>query len=67
MQRGLQRANDWDARLWAACPIIYQAGERGAGQLEEKGRYLCHRPSIHPHRDRQTGTNTVYRDITKGN
>lgn len=33
-------------------------GEMGAGQLEEKGRELCHRPSIYPHRERQTGNLT---------
>lgn len=27
-------------------------GEREAGQLEEKGRDLCQRPQIYPHREK---------------
>lgn len=36
-------------------------GERGAGQLEGEGRDLCRRPSINPHRERQTGNQSEYR------
>lgn len=52
------------------CMSNYPAGKerRGASQLEEEGRDLCHRPTIlYPptERDRQTDRNKAYGDVWK--
>lgn len=61
MQRGLETANDWDARVGVACPIILQARREGSWPIRGKGERPLPQTtsrSIHPHRERQTGKQT---------
>ncbi len=59
MQRGLEKEPMIGMQgLGLHVQLSNRQGEKGVGQLEEKGRDLCHRPCMYPHREKQTGNQT---------
>lgn len=67
MQRGWREPLIGKRGLGLHVQLSSRQVEKGAGQLEERGKDLCQRRSIYPHRetDRQQDRNIAYRDIRR--